>query len=165
MKNFILSSRIQLDRDQDLEEIKDFLNNNAAQIIDISEMSAGINHFHLKGSTGSLFDFIRRAKIYAEFDMIVDDTKASKDLRLIVKGHSTYTVSLTTFYMVLFIAILVAGLLPGSFETDWVNSNALDAIVFLLVGYYIKTDLDNALDEAEQAIKDTIKTLETRFGV
>ncbi len=165
MRNFLISERIKLNPDQDISEVKEFLEQTISQVINVEEISAGNEHFLVKGSTDGLFDFIRRAKVYADFDMLVEDVKTAKELRIIVRGNALLSYSMTMSYLLLFCLILFAGLLPGSIETGSEKSSALDALVFLLIGYYIKTEVDRSLLEAEDHMKNTIKTLKTRFEI
>jgi hypothetical protein len=164
MKNFLISKRIRLHHDQDIGQVKDFLKNTLEQTIDVTEISPGNEHFYMKGSMGSLFDFVRSARIFAEFDMICEESKTEKELRIIVKGSATLSYSMAFMYFALFCIILFAGLLPGSIETGSENSSALDAMVFLLIGYYIKTEIDRGLHEAEAQFNSTLNVLGVRFG-
>ena len=165
MRNFLISERITLNPDQDISEIKEFLKQTISQVIELDEITAGNEHFLIRGTTGGLFDFIRNAKVYADFDLMAEDSKTSKELRIFVKGNAVLSYSMMLSYLVLFCLILFAGLLPGSIETDSENSTALDALIFLIIGYYIKTEIDKGLLEAEKHIEDTIKTLKTRFEI
>ncbi len=165
MRNFLISERINIKHDQDIAEVKTFLQDTLNQVIEVKDISAGNETFYVKGSTGGLFDFVRKAKVFAEFDMVTENSKTENELRLFVKGNAILSYSMMAVYLFLFFLILFAGLLPGSIETDSENSTALDALVFLLIGYYIKTEIDKSLVDAEQHIRDTIKTLNTRFGI
>ncbi len=165
MRNFLFSERIKLNPDQDIAEVKSFLEETLSQVIELKEISTSSDHFYVKGSTGGLFDFIRKAKIFVEFDFIVEKTKTDKELRVFVKGNTALSLSMAFSYLFLFSLILFAGLLPGSIETGSENSSALDALVFLVIGYYIKTEIDRSLIESEQHIIQSVKTLKTRFEI
>lgn len=165
MRNFLISERIKIKHDQDIGEVKDFMKQTINQVIEVKEISPGNDHFFIRGSTGGLFDFVRKAKVFAEIDMVTENTKTENELRVFVKGNAVLSYSMMIVYLLLFFLILFAGLLPGSIETGSENSSALDALVFLLIGYYIKTEIDKSLDETEKHIRATLKTLNTRFGV
>lgn len=165
MRNYLMSERIRLNHDQDISEVKKFLYDTLSQIIDLKEISPSNDYFFLKGTTGGMFDFVRKTRIYADVNMIVEETKNEKELKIFVKGNAVISYSMAFSYLVLFSLILFAGLLPGSIETDSENSTALDALVFLLIGFYIKTEIDKSLLEAEEHIRDTLKLLKTRFSV
>lgn len=165
MKPFLYSKRILIKPDQSLDDVKEFLKTTLGTTMDLTEVGPGTEQFTVQGTTGSLFDFIRRAHTSAEYTMMAEDTKNGRELRIMVSGSSSITYSLITVYLVLFLFIMAVGLLPGSIETSGEESDAIDALVFLLIGLYIKLDIDRGLKDASETMESALGVIETRFGI
>lgn len=164
MKSFLFSRKIVIDRDRDTDEVKEFLRTTLADNMDVTEMTPGEQEFMLKGSTGAVFESIRKASLNARFRIFTEETKTERELKIIVNGNTNLTWSLTITYIALFVLVLLVGMLPGSIETFGEDSTPLDALIFLLIGLYIKTDIDNSMREAESHLKQALEAVDVRYG-
>ncbi|MCB1556705.1 MAG: hypothetical protein KDJ15_05265 [Alphaproteobacteria bacterium] len=160
MKHIEVSRKIHLSRAVEPALLKDALLNRLQGAMEIETVSDGEEHFKLVGTTGSPSSMTRHAQVEMDVDMTLDGNTA----RIILSGVTRPAYSLTILYTVLFLFFLFIGLLPGFIETSADKSDAVDALVFLIFGIYIVTDVNKKTSEPRELIEAALDSLDTTFG-
>lgn len=110
-------------------------------------------------TSGGPSSFVRHAAISAKVDLMVEDGKA----RVVVTAAAKPATSLSAFYALGLLIVLLLGLLPGSLNTSWEDAGAADAIVFLVIGAYIVYDIETKLNEGCRLLGDVLRSLQVEF--
>ena len=101
---------------------------------------------------------------HAQVDVDVRVVKNQEKVRVLVNGYSNVSKSLLVSYTMLFLMVLLAGLLPGSIETNGAESGAMDALVFVFFGIFIFYDINKKMSEPCEQIRAALDSLDTEFG-
>jgi len=160
MKHIEVSRKIQLARQVSAEDLKKELIARLGRAIEIDKTGDGVNEFALSGTTGSPDSITRHAKVDVDVSIRFDGNAA----RMVISGFSRPARSLSVLYGILFFFMLLVGLLPGSIETNAETSGAMDALVFLIFGIYIITDINKKLAEPKEYLETALESLNTTFG-
>lgn len=160
MKHIEVSRRIKLTRDVTEDELKKALLERLRRSFDIKSITENDKGFHFQGTTGGISKFMRHAQV----DLNVNLVKHNEICRVIVHGKSTSAKSLMIIYTLLFFVIMVLGLLPGSIETNGIDSDAQDTLVLMIFGIFIFYDIHNKIKEPKDALVGILNSLETEFG-
>lgn len=160
MKHIEVSRRIRLTRDVTEDDLKKALIERLRRSFDLKAMAENDKGFHFEGTTGGISKFMRHAHV----DLNVHLVKNNEICRVIVHGQSKTALSLMVVYTALFFLIMLLGLLPGSIETNGVDSDALDTFVLMIFGIFIFYDINNKINEPKDALISILNSLETEFG-
>ncbi len=160
MKHIEVSKKISLSRDVDVDRLKTVLMERLEKVLVVEKITGGSDCFQISATTGSPSGIARHARL----DLSVAIGLEGDVARIIVDGYARPALSLTILYTVLFFFFLLAGLLPGFIETNADKSGAVDALVFLIFGIYIVTDVNKKLAEPHQFLESALESLNTTFG-
>ncbi len=162
MKHIEVSRKIHLAKEVKPEELKNALVGRLEKTIEIETISDGLGEFKIMGTTGSPASLTRHARLDLDTHIFFD--KKENVVRILISGFSRTARSLTILYWILFFCMLLVGLLPGSIETSAESSGAVDALVFLIFGIYIITDINKKLSEPKESLETALESLDTTFG-
>lgn len=162
MKHIEVSKKISLSQPVEIETLRSSLIDALSRALEIEEVSDVLDHFRVVGTTGSPAAMARNARLDLRVDMALDADGSAA--RVIISGYSRPPRSLMILYTVLFIFLLLVGLLPGFIETNAEKSGAIDALVFLIFGIYMVTDVNKKLAEPSELIEAALNSLDTTFG-
>ena len=160
MKYMEVSQKINLTRDADVSQIKESLLVRLRRAFDVENLKETEEGFHIDGATGGPDSITRHAR--ASLDVKIE--QQGEHVRVLVHGHTRMARSLLILYTGMFFFLLVLGLAPGSIETSYETSGAMDALVFLLFGVLIFYDLDKKMLEPKEHIQDMLQSLGVEFG-
>ena len=160
MKNIEVSKRIKLTRDVNEEDLRQGLMDRMRRSFEVDSITETENGFRVKCATGGPESITRSARV----DLNVRIIKQNEIARIIMHGTSNTARSLMIWYVGLFLAVLLVGLLPGSIETNGVDSDAFDTLVLMLFGVFIFYDINKKIDEPHAYLNAILKSLETEFG-
>ncbi len=160
MKHIEASKKIRLTRDISEEDLKQSLLERLRRAFDIDTMTENQKGFYIEGTTGGTDNITRHARLRLN----VQIAKHNEMARIIMFGSSKMARSLLITYTVLFFLVLLAGLLPGSIETNGEDSNALDALVLLLFGIFIFYDISRKIAEPREYLDSILLSMDTEFG-
>lgn len=159
MAHIEVSRKIELGKKVDTADIKNALVERLEKILEIENISDGLEVFKVIGTTGSDTSLTRHARISIDIEIECE----AKLARVMISGRSEVAKSLISFYGFALIVILLVGLLPGSVNTG-VDGGAMDALVFLLVGFFMVYDMSRKLEEPANVLSSILETLDTQFG-
>ncbi len=159
MKHIEVSRKIALGRMVETASLKKALIDRLEKIIDIEEVSDGVENFSIKGTTGTPASITRHAMVELNFDIVNENRVA----RFMISGYARTSRSLMIFYSFFFLMFLLVGLLPGSIESG-PDSDAVDVLVFLIFGIFIIFDTNKKLSETKDFLEDALQSLDTEFG-
>jgi hypothetical protein len=155
-----VSKKISLAKAIKPEDIKQILVHRLGKAYVISSISDNANEFSVSASTGPVGSFSRHTKL--KLDVQIESE--GKICRILVSGKCSISKSLLLYYFIAFIALLMAGLLPGSIETGFDQSDALDALVFLIFGVFLSIDINRKLREPKEFIETILESINTLYG-
>lgn len=156
MKYIEVSRKIEGHSDAQVGDVKELLIDKLDRIIDIENVTENLEKFKVVGTTGTPSGFSRHSRI----DLDVEIIKQDRTFKILIAGQTRIATSLAITYMLLVIAVLVIGLLPGSIESGE-DSGAADALVFLFIGMYIIFDMKSKQEEPKGMLEDVLQSLDT----
>lgn len=159
MKQIEVSRRFKLTREVSAEELKSALIESLRRSFDVEKTEDNGEKIMVEATTGGRDSINRHARVKLDIRVI----KQQEYARFIVTGTSGMARSLMIGYVGVFILVLLAGLLPGSIETN-IDSNASDTLVLMLFGIFIFYDINNKVGEPIQYLDSILQSLETEFG-
>jgi len=162
MKHIEVSRKINLTRDVSPAELKDALLERLAKVIMIEESAGDAEQFTLSGTSGPPRSLTRHARL--DLSASINYDSSEKVARIILSGYGRTARSLVVVYFVLFFALLLLGLLPGSVSTSMEESGPMDALIFLLLGVFIIFDTNKKLADLRDSLNDALASLDTAFG-
>lgn len=160
MKYIEVSKKISLSSDAAAADIRQALLERLRRAFKASRVEEFDSSFKFSGTTGGARGIVRHAR--ADLDVRIE--KKGNTARVFISGHCDVAKSLLISYSFLFLMVLLAGLLPGSIETDGENSGAIDALVFLIFGIFIFYDINQKLVEPKECIESALHSLETEYA-
>jgi len=160
MKHLAVSRKIELKKEATLQNVRELLIERLEKTIEIKSISDGDSEFTLNGTTGSPASMTRHAKLDLNVTIKMDKNVA----RILISGYARVAFSLILLYMFLFSIILLVGLLPGFISTNADESDALDALFFLILGIFVMFDVNKKLSEPKDDIEAALESLDTTFG-
>ena len=161
MKHIEVSKKIIVQKKVTQEELKDALIKRLEKAIEIESIGDGVNDFKVTGTTGTPTSLTRHAKLNLDINLTFDKDKA---VRILISGYSRIARSLILMYSLFFVLLMLAGLLPGSFETSYETSGAVDALLVLLVVVFTIQDINKKLAEPKEYLETALQSLDTTFG-
>lgn len=160
MKHIEVSRKIELSKPATAAELKKILLERLEKAIDIEAVGDGLDAFSFSGTTGAPAGMTRHARVDFDVQIMIEDRTA----RIIISGFSRMARSLILFYIAAFFAILLIGLLPGSFDTSAATSDAGDMLVLLILGIFITVDVGKKLAEPRDFLETALQSMATSFG-
>jgi hypothetical protein len=160
MKHVEVSRRIRLTRDVSEDDLRKALLERLRRSFDVNSITENDKGFHFDGTSGGMNKFMNHAHV----DLNVNLVKNNEICRVVIHGQASASRSLMVIYSVLFFIILMVGLLPGSIETNGIDSDAQDTMVLLIFGIFIFYDINNKINEPKDALVSILNSLETEFG-
>lgn len=160
MKHIEASRRIRLTRDVTEADLKKALLERLRRSFDMKTLTENDKGFHFEGTTGGISTFMRHAHVNLNVHLV----KNNEICRVIVYGQSQTAQSLMVVYSALFFLIMLLGLLPGSIETNGIDSDAADTFVLMIFGIFIFYDINNKINEPKDSLLGILNSLETEFG-
>ncbi len=160
MKYIEVSKKISLTKKASQEDIKKALIERIERAFKVEKMKKTKSGFHCVGKTGALNGLVRHARVGIDAQVI----KNQDTVRVIINAQSEMAKSLLVSYTALFFLVLMAGLLPGSIETNGESSGALDALVFMIFGIFIFFDINKKLCEPKQYLEAVLASLDVEYG-
>jgi hypothetical protein len=161
MKHIEVSKKINIQKKVTQEEFKAALIKRLEKAIEIESIGDGVNEFKVNGTTGTPTSLTRHAKLNLDINLTYDKDKA---VRILISGYSKIARSLILMYSLFFVLLMLAGLLPGSFETSYEQSGAVDALLVLLVVVFTVQDINKKLTEPREYLETALQSLDTTFG-
>lgn len=160
MKYLEVSKKIKLTQPVTQEELKQAVIARLRRAFEISELREQQTSIHIGATTGGLGRMMRSARV----DLDISVVKTGETARITANGYAQVAKSLIFSYCFLFLLVLLTGLLPGSVATSGEDSNALDALVFLIFGIFIFYDINRKLGEPAEYLQSVLDSLDTEFG-
>lgn len=160
MKYIDVSRRFKLTREAGVDDIKSSLVESLRGGFDVDKIDDTGDKIHVEATTGGCDSINRHARVTLEIKVL----KQQEYVRLLVRGTSGMARSLVITYVALFVLVLLVGLLPGSIETNGIDSNASDTLVLMLFGFFIFYDINKKVGEPAEYLESILQSLETEFG-
>lgn len=161
MKYIEVSRKIKLSKKVSAQELKKAFVARLERTIEIETISDDSAYFKITGTTGTPEGITRHARLSLDINMSFND---DGDARILVSGTARTARSLTILYAFFFFLLMMVGLLPGSIETGYEASGAIDALVLLILGIYVTTDINKKLEEPKGYLETVLKSLDTTFS-
>jgi hypothetical protein len=155
-----VSKKIKLTREITQEDLKNALITRLRRAFVIDSIREDAAGFQMQGSTVGFKSLSRHTKV----DLNIQIAKTNENARIIIFGHSHTPLSLLITYSLLFLAVLLVGLLPGSLETGGDTSGPADVLVLTIFGLFIFYDINKKLDVPKESLEAALQSLETEFG-
>jgi hypothetical protein len=160
MKHIEVSRRFKLTREVSAEDLKGALIESLRGAFDIDKVEDSGDKLVVDATTGGRDSINRHARVKLDIRVM----KQQEYARFVIKGTSGMARSLMIGYIGLVILVLLAGLLPGSIETNGIDSNASDTLVLMLFGFFIFYDINKKVGEPIEYLDSILHSLETEFG-
>ncbi|MCD8563342.1 MAG: hypothetical protein LRY54_04775 [Alphaproteobacteria bacterium] len=160
MKYVDVSRRFKLTRDVSVEDLKTTLTEALRGAFDVDKVEDKGDRLLVEATTGGCDSINRHARVKLDIKVL----KQQEYARFLIRGTSGMARSLVITYVGLFILVLLVGLLPGSIETNGIDSNASDTLVLMLFGFFIFYDINKKVGEPTEYLESILQSLETEFG-
>jgi hypothetical protein len=83
--------------------------------------------------------------------------------RIIIDGSAEINNSNKVFYALCILTLLVLGLFPGTINTRG-QGTAVDAMVFMFLGFFVVYDMNKKLAEPEALLERVLNSVATEYG-
>jgi len=161
MKYIEVSRKIKLSKKVSTTALKKSFVERLEKIIEIETISDDSAHFKITGTTGTPEGITRHARLLLDVNISFND---DGDARILISGTARTARSLVILYAFFFFLLMMAGLLPGSLETGYESSGAVDALVLLILGIYVTLDINKKLEDPKEYLETVLKSLDTTFS-
>jgi len=160
MKYFEVSRKVDLVASVSEQDLKQAILDRVQRAFVVSNFVENDHGFDIQVKTGGRESLIKHSHAHIHVRCVKEKTAA----RFFVHGTSKVSASLSIWYTVLFFAVLLLGLLPGSIETSAENSGAIDVLVFMIFGIFTFYDIDKKLNEAKLAMEAALLSVDVEFS-
>lgn len=160
MKKIEVSKKIKLTKKVSEDDIKAAVFERLKRSYNVCKIIDNKKETRAVGTSGHSSFFGRHAK----FDLAIDVQKDDTYVRIMIHGKSRMSRALLFVYSLLFLFILLLGLLPGSIETSYESSGAIDVLVFLIFGIFIFYDINKKVAEPREHLKAILDSVDAEFG-